>query len=417
MKNGCEKWYHIQCDNVTVETYKSLNERNRRIHYYCTRCELGAASLYKKVITLELSNKELEEKITKMEKKVEGVPTREEMDATIEAKVVKKLGEKLEEKAAELVSKEEVKELVEEKVVEKIGEKLDEKVAELVSKEEVKDLVEEKVAEKIGEKLDEKVADLVSKEEVKELVEEKIVEKIDEKLDEKVAELVSKEQVKDLVEEKVVEKIDEKLDEKVADLVSKEEVKELVAAKIEEQLDTKIEESIDSKVDGLATNQDKGEICTNILKEIKERESRANKLIIHGMKESESEVAQTRDEEDKEQVQRIMAEIDINETNIKIRRLGKKEQGKNRPVQLTVKDAETKSKIIGNAKKLKNSASYKEIGISHDLTKLQREEIKNLRGQAREKSIGGKIHIVIGGPSNWRIVEKRDTPQEAQEDT
>ena len=384
----CEKWYHIQCDNVTVETYKSLNERNRRIHYYCTRCELGAASLYKKVITLELSNKELEEKITKMEKKVEGVPTREEMDATIEAKVVKKLGEKLEEKAAELVSKEEVKELVEEKVV-----------------------------EKIGEKLDEKVADLVSKEEVKELVEEKIVEKIDEKLDEKVAELVSKEQVKDLVEEKVVEKIDEKLDEKVADLVSKEEVKELVAAKIEEQLDTKIEESIDSKVDGLATNQDKGEICTNILKEIKERESRANKLIIHGMKESESEVAQTRDEEDKEQVQRIMAEIDINETNIKIRRLGKKEQGKNRPVQLTVKDAETKSKIIGNAKKLKNSASYKEIGISHDLTKLQREEIKNLRGQAREKSIGGKIHIVIGGPSNWRIVEKRDTPQEAQEDT
>ena len=199
------------------------------------------------------------------------------------------------------------------------------------------------------------------------------------------------------------------LEDKVNSLPGKEEVKQI----IDEVLDDKIEESIDSKMTGL-TNKDEtqeGNMCSQVIAEVKERETRQNNVIIHGIQESEEPEGAKRSEEDQTQVLKLLEEIGAkppDEENITIKRLGKKTEDKKRPIMIKCKDAETKKKIITNAKKLKASEEFSQIGISHDLTKNQREELKNLQKKAREKTTDTQTYILVGDPGNWRIVLKKD---------
>ena len=213
-----------------------------------------------------------------------------------------------------------------------------------------------------------------------------------------------------------------RVEEALKEKPSKDEVQEMIQTQINDVLENKMDEAIDSKIEGLEKTeaQDKvpeDKICAKVIAEIKERENRSGNIVIHGIDESTSEEANESLAQDSNVIDQIMKEIQVQVTSaqMKIRRLGKREPNKKRPVLATMRDDKAKKSIMENAKKLKDSAMFKQIGISHDLTKVQREDLKNMREEAKAKSTAEKTFIVIGMPGSWKIVERKTRPPEEPE--
>ena len=267
----CDRWFHNTCQDLTPDEYKALQGNNTRIHWYCDSCQVGATSLYKKVLSLEVASKKMETKIGKLEEKIDGKPSKEEVDTQI-------------------------------------------------------------------------------------------------------------------------------------------------AAKLDEALETKVEESIDEKMQGIE-NINSETICTKVVTEISERENRANNIIMHGIDKSNEEDGADRTREDWETIKQVLTEIGIEEQpgdQTTMKRLGERTEDKKRPILISLKDKRMKQEIITKARKLKDSEKFKQVGISHDLTKIQREELKNLREEARKKSTEETTYIVIGPPERRKIVAKKDRTQARQ---
>ncbi len=114
------------------------------------------------------------------------------------------------------------------------------------------------------------------------------------------------------------------------------------------------------------------------------------------MPESESTDNDTRRNHDVSVVKELMKEELIVEAEIKednrgvpmAKRLGKKEQGKTRPLQIVFKEPEDQRKILGKAKNLANSKieARKKIVIKPDLTQMQREAEKKLVEEKKAKN-------------------------------
>jgi hypothetical protein len=207
---------------------------------------------------------------------------------------------------------------------------------------------------------------------------------------------------------------------KVNSLPNSDEVKRIARDEIDDAIEatieTKIEETIDSRIDGLHPNQPipANMICSKVISEAKDRESRVLNVIMYGIPESAETDNDKRKEDDSKHVTAVLTEIEAHPSDqeqMQMRRLGKLEATKTRPILITVKEADTKKNILTNAKKLKKSQLYKGVGIAHDLTKCQREVLKNLQEEARKTSTPETKYIVIGNPDNWRVVQKKEKEQ------
>ena len=84
---------------------------------------------------------------------------------------------------------------------------------------------------------------------------------------------------------------------------------------------------------------------------------------------------------DEEKVAMILQEIECYVTVSKMVRLGKKsEDGKHRPIKVTLSDAESRSSVLQNAKKLKESSDgFKVIYVKKDLSPHSLKEMARLR--------------------------------------
>lgn len=91
---------------------------------------------------------------------------------------------------------------------------------------------------------------------------------------------------------------------------------------------------------------------------------------------------------------------DVLHCNVQIddcQRLGRLFEGRNksRPFRFTVKDFESKHKILDCAKRLKNHETYSRVYLTPDLTKNQREQAFNLREEKRRRTREGEQNLII----------------------
>ena len=92
----------------------------------------------------------------------------------------------------------------------------------------------------------------------------------------------------------------------------------------------------------------------------------------------------------------------------KIFRLGKREDGKERPLLFDLKSSLLKNQMMKSLSKLRNiDEVFKKLPIAHDMTKVERMEVKKLVDEAkeREKKEGKYLFKVRGTPGNMRIVQ------------
>ena len=91
-------------------------------------------------------------------------------------------------------------------------------------------------------------------------------------------------------------------------------------------------------------------------------------------------------------------------------RLGRREEGRNRPLLVAFKEENKKSEVMKNLKKLKSAdARYRRVSVAHDLSPRQREEMKTLLEEAKlkyadeEESENFRL-LVVGQQTRMKVI-------------
>ena len=130
--------------------------------------------------------------------------------------------------------------------------------------------------------------------------------------------------------------------------------------------------------------------AVSIADELADRERRKNNLIVYNLAEGSNSDA------DKSQfVDLCKAIFDSNIQVTKTVRLGKKSDGKNRPLLVGLEDPSHKAEILSRAPSLRHHAQYKKTYIAPDLTKFQREKNKKLVDELKHRKANGENNLII----------------------
>lgn len=191
-------------------------------------------------------------------------------------------------------------------------------------------------------------------------------------------------------------------------------------------VNTEAIEVVNSKVDNLTKVVDgikesvKGDVISanaqdNVFKEIQERESRKENLVVHGLPEPADTVkpAAARKEKDIENLSTVLQDIkctlDFKEDVKFLIRAGERKEGvdytsKPRPLLLGLRNLQKKELILNSARNLPNTV-HENISIVPDLTKRQRKEEETMRAEAKklneEMSSEDSLNYV------WMVVGRR----------
>ena len=132
-----------------------------------------------------------------------------------------------------------------------------------------------------------------------------------------------------------------------------------------------------------------------------QRQRKQNNVIIFGLSEQEDESTSL-----KQQLESLWQDIGVSELSEgewSSYRVGKKEDGRKRPVIVKFAQMGKKSEILQKARNLKGKAVWNGVAITHDLTKLQcLEERKNelhLRLEAEKRN----ATLSDSGGQKWRV--------------
>lgn len=123
----------------------------------------------------------------------------------------------------------------------------------------------------------------------------------------------------------------------------------------------------------------------DILKELDERASKENNIIIHGVKEQDQDLTPLeRKREDEKIVKEIIeackVKINIRDDCKFIVRIGERKELKNRPICICFRKLEVRKKIMENTRDL--AMDFPNINITPDLTKKQVEMDRDLKKEA-----------------------------------
>jgi len=204
-----------------------------------------------------------------------------------------------------------------------------------------------------------------------------------EEINNAVAETCSKPEAREIIKEEVLLA--------VATKCSKEEARQLIREELDHRIPKKkavegAEGTNENAVDK-DPSETQGTNVNTVLTEINERKLRENNIIFYGILECESTSRDERLKYDQEKVQEVIEKCNVQLEPQEIQktvRLGKFDKKKKRPVLVTMKNAEKKAGIFKGSKNLKENELFKDIGISNDLTRTERETEKKMYEEAKE---------------------------------
>lgn len=130
---------------------------------------------------------------------------------------------------------------------------------------------------------------------------------------------------------------------------------------------------------------------------MEEREIRSKNVIVFDVNESNEENSEDRIQLDKQKISEILP--DINTTNIIVRRLGRFDRNKKRPLRVTFQNKHQAKEILRKKKGDKR--------VKNDLTPIQRSKLTELQNKLKEKEengdMGWTIKYIRGQPCLMKI--------------
>jgi len=197
--------------------------------------------------------------------------------------------------------------------------------------------------------------------------------------------------------------------------------------KLGEKADLKIVEAMDARIqqlekEGTATDtnvntvQAVEEALTKQKEEDIDMNSRKNNVIIYRLKEEDGDKPDIRKTKDKTFFTELCGKVlgvEVRDQDVsKMFRLGKMTPGRDRPLLIGLKSESIKNEIMSNLNKLKDTDDrYKRVGIAHDLSPKQREEIRKALETAGRHTVVGSGSAenqkfrVVGQGSKLRVIK------------
>lgn len=210
----------------------------------------------------------------------------------------------------------------------------------------------------------------------------------------------------------------EQLVEKTASLEQKlnEKADQKSVCELESRI-VKLEVAGTSKEAKATTVQAVEEVFRKQCEEDSDISSRRCNIIVYRCQEEEEETVEERKQKDRSFVMELCNKelgVDVNDHDIgKMYRLGKKTQdGKSRPLLVGFKIESKKLEIMNNLTRLKEADQrFRTVGIAHDLSPRQREEVRKALEAARRQQeesgqpAGNQKFRVVGQGSKLRVVK------------
>ena len=151
--------------------------------------------------------------------------------------------------------------------------------------------------------------------------------------------------------------------------------------------------------------------------EERDKRSRINNVIIHGVKETATEDEEEATTADTQFVSQLFKDVGIETTTKDMRRLGHRAPLKRRPIKLLFNSGADKEKLMKNLKHLKGRHEYTGISVTNDLTTSERalykswkikEELKN-NEEPRDRDFDWKVRGTLKSGLFLKKVPHRDT--------
>jgi chemotaxis regulatin CheY-phosphate phosphatase CheZ len=234
---------------------------------------------------------------------------------------------------------------------------------------------------------------------------------------------------KNYVRQEQIEKLEEKTRKMVKDEIAKrqEEIKAQVDNSLKKMVTTQGEGTLWSEIVAkhvddrfMVISSDLVETKTKIdetrekLSEDLEKMKKKNNVIVYNVPESDASTYKDKVSADKKFCEDLMTDalkVGFEEGNIKqLYRLGKKIEGKRRPLLVEFEDGQTKNLVMEHAGRLAVAAEkFAGVVISHDMTKNERLQCKQLVAEAKkqqtEDGSGEWIYKVRGLPGQMKIIK------------
>ena len=150
--------------------------------------------------------------------------------------------------------------------------------------------------------------------------------------------------------------------------------------------------------------------------ELKDREAQVNNIVIYNLEELRTENKEEWFKNEKSQYLKLFNTIigaDVVEADVaKTMRLGPKDKSTKRPLLIQFKQRSTKNAVMERLSKLSKAPTpFNKVGVSHDLTRAEREECKKLvqlaRQQEDEDKSGEWIYRVRGLPGQLAVTKMK----------
>jgi hypothetical protein len=198
----------------------------------------------------------------------------------------------------------------------------------------------------------------------------------------------------------VLSKVEEKVDERI----KKYEIEFPTLAEVATKTVENKMEQVNKDLSKVQRNLEEAKLSAD---EERDRERRCNNIIIFKAQESDS-ITITKDHDRKfvSELIRKQLNIDFQDSEIKACvRLGNK-GANDRPLLVQFREKGLKNRVMESLRMLKNGdEKFKNLSITHEMTRKEREECKRLVEEAKSKQVEGEFkYRVRGSPGNMKIV-------------
>jgi hypothetical protein len=137
---------------------------------------------------------------------------------------------------------------------------------------------------------------------------------------------------------------------------------------------------------------------TELLNEVDDRVSRRNNIIVFGLLEDENGSSKDRASSDKEHTEEVFRVLGVEDLKISDTwRLGKKCDGKIRPLKVTLQDSILKKALVQKSRFLRKNTKFKNVYIDYDKTKFQQSEWNHLRRELNKRRESGEDVVIYNG--------------------
>jgi len=167
---------------------------------------------------------------------------------------------------------------------------------------------------------------------------------------------------------------------------------------IDQLLDKKLEK-IESSINAISSRLSAiekhpttgtGNLAELISKEVTHALRRERSVIINGIKESMAEDSQTRQIEDKTKIEKVINSMNMSTSFSSHFRLGKRIEGKSRPIKITVMSPTDVKDLIESSRKIRPVLEDRNVFFNHDMTDLERKQWKEYR-EYKKTCVDGSV--------------------------